>query len=322
METLREPAARVSLELARAKFDRVAAVNLDLHKLGQGQPDAGSILEAARVCLERAEAELRSQRFHESRLQSADALQHLRNLQYIYWSDAAHRLRAPVSSPHTLCFQTLPDHWRMIARFGRTFNSTPKNVLRSGDFEDRDTMVAEGWLRKETAIEGVRSTAELNPRAHTGTYALRLAAVPASGKDPPLTISERPVTVVSPPITVYKGQLVYIGGWVKVDAPSRGNLDGAMLYDSLGGPAAALRWRTITAWERFELVRDVHETCELTLTMALSGLGEIRFDDLEVIPLDVDSNPSARTIKNGAPAGRGGPWDFLKNLPGIKGKSE
>jgi hypothetical protein len=322
METLREPAARVSLELARAKFDRVAAVNLELHKLGQGQPDAGSILEAARVCLERAEAELRSQRFHESRSQSADALQHLRNLQYIYWSDAAHRLRAPVSSPHTLCFQTLPDHWRMIVRFGRTFNSTPKNVLRSGDFEDRDTMVAEGWLRKETAIEGVRSTAELNPRAHTGTYALRLAAVPASGKDPPLTISERPVTVVSPPITVYKGQLVYIGGWVKVDAPSRGNLDGAMLYDSLGGPAAALRWRTISAWERFELVRDVHETCELTLTMALSGLGEIRFDDLEVIPLDVDSNPSARTIKNGAPASRGGPWDFLKNLPGIKGKSE
>jgi hypothetical protein len=95
-----------------------------------------------------------------------------------------------------------------------------------------------------------------------------------------------------------------------------------MLYDSLGGPAAALRWRTIAPWERFELVRDVHETCELTLTMALSGLGEIRFDDLEVIPLDVDSSPSARTIKNGAPASRGGPWDFLKNFPGIRGKSE
>ena len=56
--------------------------------------------------------------------------------------------------------------------------------------------------------------------------------------------------------------------------------------------------------------------------MALSGLGEIRFDDLEVIPLDVDSNPSAHTIKNGAPAARGGPFDFLKNLPGIRGKSE
>ena len=322
MEALREPSARVALELARAKFDRVAAVDLELHRLGHGQPDAGSILDAARVCLDRAEAELQSQRYHESRLQSADALQHLRNLQYIYWSDAAHRLRAAVSSPHTLCFQTLPDHWRMIVRFGRTLNSNLKNLLRSGDFEDRDTMVAEGWLRKETAIEGVRSTAELNPRAHTGTYALRLAAVPATGKDPPLTISERPVTVVSPPITVYKGQLVYIGGWVKIDAPSRGNLDGAMLYDSLCGPAAALRWRTVGPWQKFELVREVHETCELTLTMALSGLGEIRFDDLEVILLDVDSNPAARTIKNSAPAGHGGPFDFLKNLPGIKGKSE
>jgi hypothetical protein len=95
-----------------------------------------------------------------------------------------------------------------------------------------------------------------------------------------------------------------------------------MLYDSLCGPAAALRWRTVGPWQKFELVRDVHETCELTLTMALSGLGEIRFDDLEVILLDVDSNPAARTIKNSAPAGHGGPFDFLKNLPGIKGKSE
>ena len=95
-----------------------------------------------------------------------------------------------------------------------------------------------------------------------------------------------------------------------------------MLYDSLGGLAGALRWRTIAPWQKFELVRDVPETCELTLTMALSGLGEIRFDVLEVIPLEVDSNSSAHTIKNGAPAGRGGPFDFLRNLTGMRGKSE
>lgn len=323
IKTLAEPAARVALELARTKFDRVAGVDLELHKLGQGQPDAGSILAAARACLDRAESELRAQRFHDSRTNSADAMQHLRHLQHIYWSDAVRRLYAPISSPHTLCFQTLPDHWRMIGRFGRTRNSPIRNVLRAGDFEDKDTMVAEGWLRKETAIDGVATTAELYaPRAHSGVYSLRLAAAAVPGRDPPAHIAERPVTVVSPPVTVYKGQLVYISGWAKVASPSQANLDGALLYDSLAGPAAALRWRATADWKRFEFVREVHETTELTLTMALSGLGDIRFDDLEIIPLDVDSSPAARTIKNSPGTGRAGPFDFLRRLPGFRGKTE
>jgi hypothetical protein len=50
-------------------------------------------------------------------------MQLLRILQHAHWSDAAHRLYSPVSSPHTLCFQTLPDHWNMIARFGRTLSA-------------------------------------------------------------------------------------------------------------------------------------------------------------------------------------------------------
>jgi hypothetical protein len=126
-------------------------------------------------------------------------------------------------------------------------------------------------------------------------------------------------------VTVYKGQLVFIRGWVKVAAPSIGNLDGAMLYDSLGGPTAALRWRTVSDWKKFEIVREVTATTDLTLTMAVAGLGDIRFDDLEIILLDVDSSPGKMTGKNTIPVGRpgrGGPWDFLKRLPGVGGKTD
>lgn len=325
MKTLAEPAARVTLELARAKLERVAGVDLDLHKLGKGQPDAPRILARAKDCIDRAESAWRAKRFHDSRLDSADAMQLLRVLQYAYWSDAVRRMYAPVSSPHTLCFQTLPDHWSMIARFGRTLNSPTRNVLRSGDFEDFDTMVAEGWKHEQVVIDGIRATAELYPRAHKGTYSLRLIAAPAAGRDTPASIPARPVSVTTPPVTVYKGQLVYISGWVCVAAPSLGNLDGAMLYDSLSGAGAALRWRTEADWKKFELVREVSETTELTLTMALSGLGEIRFDDLEIIPLDVDASSGGGSGTKATPAsrpGRGGPFDFLRRLPGFKGKTD
>jgi hypothetical protein len=322
MKALRGPAARVSLELARAKLERVAAVDLDLHKLGMGQIDSVRILTAAKERLDRAESQLRAEHYHESRLDSSEAMQLLRILQHAYWSDAVRRMFAPVSSPHTLCFQTLPDHWRMISRFGRARTEGSRNVLRSGDFEDFDTMVAEGWKHEQSAIEGVKATAELYPRAHNGKYSLRLVAAPASGRDPPASVPERPVTVTSPPVTVYKGQLVYIRGWVKVSAPSTGNLDGAIFYDSLAGPAAALRWRTTADWKEFELVREVAETTELTVTMALTGLGDIRFDDLEIIPLDVESSPTARSIKNTPGPGKTGPFDFLKRLPGFRGKTD
>ena len=325
VKTLGESAARVTIELARAKLERVAAVDGELHKLGRGQIDAVRILTEAKSHIERAETFWRTQHFHEARIAACDAMQFLRILQYAHWGDASHRLYSPVSSPHTLCFQTLPDHWNMIARFGRTLSSESKNLLRSGDCEDLDTMVAEGWTRTETAISGVLSTAELIKRAHQGTYALRLAAAPTTGLDPPVSIPERPVTVVSPPVTVYKGQLVYIRGWVKMEAPSLGNLEGAVFYDSLGGPGTALRWRNKADWQMFDLTREVHETTELTLTMALSGLGDVRFDDLEIIPLNVNSSPAKGNGKYATPTGRGGrggPLDFLRRLPGFGGKTD
>lgn len=322
IKALSEPAARVTIELARAKFERVTGIDDELKRLGRGQPDSARILTSARARIDQADKLWREQRYHDARLTACEALQLLRYLQYLHWSFAAHRFHFPVTSPHALCFQTLPDHWDMIARVGRTAGAPLRNLLRSGDCEDKDTMVAEGWKRTETEIPDVQSTGELHAGAHSGTYCLRLAAAPAPEKPIPVAIHDRPVTITTPPVTVYKGQLIYISGWVKVAAPSIGNLDGAMFYDSLLGPGAALRWRSIADWQKFELVREVPETTELTLTMALSGLGDIRFDDLQIIPLDASSSgsgPSGVPVKS--PKGSA-PWDFLRRLPGFGGKTD
>ncbi|MBI3863382.1 MAG: hypothetical protein HY290_15940 [Planctomycetia bacterium] len=325
VRTLAEPASRVTLELARAKFERVSAVDADLTRLGRGQKDAINILPMARNRIDQAEKLLQSQRYHDARIAAGEALQLLRVLQYAHWTFAAHRFYTPVASPHTLCFQTLPDHWEMIARIGRTAGMPVKNLLRSGDCEDKDTMVAEGWKRTETEIPDVQSTGELHAGAHQGTYCLRLAAAPAPGKPVPVSVADRPVTITTPPVTVYKGQLVYISGWVKLTVPAVGNLDGAVFYDSLLGPSAALHWRAVTDWKKFEVIREVHETTDLTLTMALSGLGDVRFDDLQIIPLDVESGGSRGGGPNGTPVsrpGKGAPWDFLRRIPGFGGKSD
>jgi hypothetical protein len=316
--------ARVSLDLAQAKLDRVAAVDTDLQSLGVGLPDGPDLLARARRHIELAVAALERSDWPAAVDQSAAAMQTLRILQRAHWEKAVRPLSSPVSSPHTVCFQTLPEHWAMVARLGRTPPATEQNLLRSGDFEDFDTMLVERWQHAQRGIDGIRANAELHPADRGGKYALRLWAFPEAGREAPAVLTRSPVSVTSPPITVHGGQIVHIGGWVRIVSPIARTLDGVLLYDSQSGPAGAIRWTDPTnGWQRFEMIREIHESGELTITAALCGLGEIQFDDLQVVAINPRLDPSGASAPRSAaaPAAADSPWSgprrLLEQFPGF-----
>ena len=314
--------SEVSIELAEAKLERVRQVDGELQKLGVGQPDAPNLLSRAAEQLQQAKtAHQRGdlQAYHSARLDSSNALQLLRILQRAHWNDAVRSFGSPTSSPHTLCFNTLPDHWRMVARIGRSPNAIDGNILRSGDFEDIDTMIAERWQHTQIPVDGVHALAELYSSARKGKYSLRLVAVPDSSESARLVIDRHPVTISTPPLTVRSGQLVHISGWVRVVSPIRGCLDGVMLYDNHGGPVSALRWRDAHDWQRFALVREIQRSGPLTITMALTGTGEVHFDDLKVIPHTPRSESVGDQVIDSPP--RSSPIDLLQRIPGLGGRS-
>jgi hypothetical protein len=78
---------------------------------------------------------------------------------------------------------------------------------------------------------------------------------------------------------------------VRVTTPISHSLDGAILYDNLGGPISAMRWQAPSGWQRFSLLREVRHSGSFTVTMSLGGLGEIQFDDLKIIPHDPKTTP-------------------------------
>ena len=278
--------AEVMLRLAEAKFERVRRIDQELVQLGYRQADGLASLRKAESSLAAARQTLQRKMFHPSRLYSGEALQALRILQRAHWNDAVRNLSSPVASPHTLCFNTLPDHWEMIARFGSKA-TTGDNLLRSGSFEDIDTMIAEGWEHKQRRLDNVPALAELTPQSAPGggEYSLRLAALPANVERVPRIIPEPPVTVTTPPLTVIGGQLIHISGWIRIRQAVKGSVDGVLFYDSLAGPAHGLRWQSTDKWEKFELIREATASGSMTLTMSLTGMGDVMFDELRVITI-------------------------------------
>ncbi|MCA9071063.1 MAG: hypothetical protein KDA84_19180, partial [Planctomycetaceae bacterium] len=145
IKTLAEPSARVSVALAKAKLERVTKVDAELQMLGVNQPDAPQILARSQYLVSRAEEALRRGDYDGARQLAADAMQLQRILQKAHWNDAVRKMTSPLSSPYTVCFQTLPDHWRLVSRLGESRMENDNNLLRSGNFEDIDTMVVDGW---------------------------------------------------------------------------------------------------------------------------------------------------------------------------------
>jgi hypothetical protein len=186
----------------------------------------------------------------------------------------------PTLSSHTICFQTLPEHWRMIERIGRSADRPLENVLPGGDFE----APVPGWVQSQNAVEGVQAQAELYPEAHGGTHSLQLIAVPVAGVDPPEVIPRAPVSVISPAVPVSAGQILYISGWIRIMAPVTHSLDGVTINDSVAGMPGALRFTTPAGWQRFQMLRDVRTNRDLTLTISLHGMGAVLIDDLQIVP--------------------------------------
>ncbi len=346
MEEMQAQSARNWLELAKAKFNRVRIADDLLTKLGAGQPDAPLLLDRARrliqeaesifpaEALDRAIAQAREggqrkspnspdvvqlrKKFDEATHRSQAALQALRILQKAHWETATHRLASPVGSPHTLCFQTLPDHWRLIEKLGRSATRDSENLYPKGNFDvlDFPTLSRLGW-QQETPPSGVRAAVQVLAATKRQGRCLRLVATPETNSDPPNVIDTPPITVTAPPVAVRAGQVLHISGWVRLASPITGSLDGVTLSDNLTGSTGSWHWREKREWQRFEMLREAYVDGPYVLTMTLHGLGDVQFADLRLIAHDPPGESQLAIHTESAADSEPKPnrFDFWRRLP-------
>ena len=307
--------AAVCVALAREKLERVRRIDEELQSLGASQPDGPQILARSQEYVMMAEDALARGSYQAASEAAGRAMQLQRILQKAHWNDAVRSLPSPMSSPYTICYQTLPDHWRLMQRIGQSDFSSQENLLKGGNFEDADTFFAAGGKHEGNDIPGVHAGADLYPSKQEGNYSLRLHALPIPQENPPEIMPTSPVIIKTPPVSVKSGQVIHVSGWVRIPNPIQRSLDGVMLFDNIAGPAAALRWTEAGEWKQFFFLREVPETGPYELTLQLTGLGEVQFDDLRVIAQDqqIVPAPEPTPTESGSPFSY--PFKLLEKLP-------
>jgi hypothetical protein len=202
-----------------------------------------------------------------------------------HWEQTAAAFPSPASSPCIAQFTTLPLHWVTSQRLQR--GEWGPNVQVAGDMESLDQMLKTGWQQQrltsdETGTDVTLSLAD----PHAGRTALRLQAWATDAARAPQALERPPVSVASSPVPVRQGQLVRIHGWANVPKRVAASHDGLLVFDSLAGSDLGDRIRLTQGWREFTLYRAVPQNGEVTVTFALTGLGEASIDDLAVSILE------------------------------------
>ncbi len=157
------------------------------------------------------------------------------------------------------------------------------NLLTGGGFENLPAMLQAGWRHHQLPLEGVTTAVRLSSQLpHSGSYCLELEAGPSEGAAPVPVVPASPVWITSAPVRIQAGDLVEITGVVRVPKPLLGTVDGLQLIDSLGGPDMALRIPQSSSWQPFRILRVAPNASEVTVSIALTGLGKAQIDDLAI----------------------------------------
>jgi hypothetical protein len=291
-------AARWAVDQAQEELAKVELVQAELSSLGHADPASAQFLQKARDLHASSVARLRDGQYEEAYVEADRALRPLRMLMRAEWERAVRDLDSPVSSPYTVSFYTLPRHWRFYDELSR--HKLGANVLPGGGFEGNDAGGPQWLIDATTRPDPVKAEAKREEeKAVEGKRCLVLRVTPeqkpppAPPTPPPAALERTFLAVHSPAVKLPPGSLVRISAWARVATQITGSPDGAMLYDSAGGEPLAVRLSYKDGkWRRYTLFRRVPESGLVSVTLALTGMGTVCFDDVRIEPLVPATGPA------------------------------
>jgi hypothetical protein len=300
---MRKLAAQWSHDLAEEELAKALYVQAELQKLGRGIPDGDALAAKTREWLDRCNLARRNGDYTEAYTAAQVALQAVRLLMRAHWDQAIRGVDVPVSSPYTLSYYTLPRHWQFVEEVRRL--RPTENLLPDGGFETPPDKVPPNWLVEEVpTLDDVVATARrVAETPHEGgQQCLRLRVETKPGKPAPGVLERTFLAIHSPVVQVPPGTVVKISAWIRIPHNIGGSPDGALFYDSIGGEPLAVRLNVPTphtAWKQYTLYRRVGSSGKVNVTLALTGVGTVYFDDVKIEPLAPRDDPGSSSAFRG-----------------------
>jgi hypothetical protein len=278
-------AAQWTHDQAQEEIVKVARIHEELKTMGKNIHDGDALLDTARQWLEKSHKHRINGEFAEAYADAHLALGAVRILMRQHWDAALKRLTTPVACPFALSFYTLPRFWEYCDEISKLHPG--KNVLPEGDFELLPDRPQADWTLEEIPslddVQGEAKRVANNPREGKQCLMLKLSA--KNSLKAALVLERTYLAIHSPPVHLPPGTPVRISGWVCVPQAITGSPDGALFYDSAGGEPLAVRVTQPTIWKQFILYRTVPESGSVYVSMALTGLGTVFFDDVRIEPM-------------------------------------
>ncbi len=287
-------AAQYAHDQAQEELAKVEKINAQLEQLGHKQPDATALLDKAKGYIASCESHRRNGRHGEAYAEAQRAVRPLRILMRAHWETATRLLGQAVATPYGVSFFTLPQHWRFMDEV-RTMHPDA-NVLPDGDFElmPLEKAPPNWWLEEVPTLDPVVAVAKrVREDAREGRACLMLQIKPKDGAAAPAELERTFLAIHSPTVKLNPGTKVRISAWMRVSSDIRATEDGALLYDSAGGEPLAVRTTANSGWKQYVLYREVPPSGTINVTMALTGMGTVYFDDVRIEPLVAGAAPAA-----------------------------
>jgi hypothetical protein len=130
---------------------------------------------------------------------------------------------------------------------------------------------------------------------HEGKLCAMLKIEPRKGAVPPIALERTVLALSSPEVRLQPGTVVRISAWVCIPKRIAASPDGALLYDNSAGDAFAIRLLNPMPWKQFTIYRRVPSSGVMQLTLALTGVGTVYFDDIRMEPLQPSGGAAAQT---------------------------
>jgi hypothetical protein len=290
-------AARQSRDLSEQRAKLIASVGSGLIQPGQNNDASARAIASAELQLRQCDTLIslgRVEAAHDLALAANQSLDRA----------AAEHSRI-VRRPAGFTSHPLALNHDQLVEYGRSSRALDalgggENLLYGGDFEDLGQMQQFGWEHVTSLTRDINSRAAVssNQPKH-GSYCLSLSSDLSSPGTAMPVVPSAPIWIVSPAIPLEQGQIVEIRGWVRIDEPIVGNIDGLQIVDSLGGAELSLAVRKTSGWQPFQMIRAAPEATELRLTFALAGLGSAQIDGVMVRSIQP---PVARRLPRVSPA--------------------